>query len=129
MHVIHNIHNNLYTLREVRNPQGKGSRAMVARKYPFREMQIGDAFDVEFGAVEYPSLRTYVSAQARKIGIELSIRSIAEEGVWEVSRVEPRKDKLYCQRRPLVPRRTRAEMEREIDEIRRQLDAEKPPRG
>jgi len=94
----------------------------MRKKYPFDELKVGDAFDVPFGAVTYGSLRSYVSRQARQLGVELSVRAVPEEHLWEVSRVAPFEGKTYARRGVVIPVMTRREREDLISHIRRKLD-------
>lgn len=56
-------------------------------KYGFADLQVGEAFDVKIDEVNYGSLSAYKSAEGRRLNRNFSLRTIREEGVYEISRL------------------------------------------
>lgn len=57
-------------------------------KYPFNELQIGDAFDVPVSSTTRAAIAQLCWKYGVKLGRKFSCRHIPNEGVYEVSRAE-----------------------------------------
>lgn len=55
--------------------------------YPFRSMQIGEAFDVPLTPANLNSMRTYAQRYRRLYDLRFSVRTFPDENVIEVSRI------------------------------------------
>lgn len=59
-------------------------------RYPLQTLAVNEAFDVPIGSVGYKTLTAYMSKRGKDLGRRFSVRTIATEGVYEVSRLEDR---------------------------------------